>query len=83
MHARQNILRRRVAPLSAAAVVLAGLAWVGSISSSVVGAPPAAAATYVGSAARLVLQHPIVGMAAAHGGGGYWMRSEDRRVWKE
>jgi hypothetical protein len=77
MHDRHNIGRRRIRPLAAISVVLTAFAGAGSVTSSVVTAPAATAATYVGSAARLVLRSPIVAMATTPTGRGYWLAARD------
>ena len=69
MDAARSLIRRTIA-FVATAVVAMGLTTAGVVVESVVHAPPASAATYLGSAARLSLVHPIVDMASTPTGKG-------------
>jgi hypothetical protein len=68
---------RRIASLVAVAVAATGLAGVVTVVQGAVVAPPAAAAAYLGSAARLSLHNPIVNMAATPSAQGYWLVASD------
>ncbi len=70
-------IRRRVAGGAAVVVLACGLAGVTTVVGEFASAPAAGAATYVGSAARLDLNHPIVDMASTPTGRGYWLAASD------
>ncbi len=70
-------LVRRIASLVAVAVATTGLASMVAVVQGAVVAQPAAAAPYLGSAARLSLHHPIVNMAATPTAKGYWLVASD------
>jgi hypothetical protein len=72
-----RLLVRRIASFVAVAVAATGLAGVVAVVQGAVVAPPAGAAAYLGSAARLSLQHPIVNMAATPSAKGYWLVASD------
>jgi hypothetical protein len=70
-------LVRRIASLVAVAVAATGLAGVAAVVQGAVVAQSAAAAPYLGSAARLSLRHPIVNIAATPTAKGYWLVASD------
>jgi uncharacterized protein YkwD len=67
----------RAASCLAVVTLASGLAGITTLVGEFASAPAAGAATYVGSAARLSLSHPIVDMAATPTGKGYWLAASD------
>jgi hypothetical protein len=72
-----HAVRRRIAGLVAAVLALGTATAVVAAVDATVRATPAGATTYLGSAARLSLARPIVGMASTPTGGGYWLVASD------
>src|SRR3989440_5049916 len=81
MHAPRRDAARsfahRFALFLATALTATGLTTLATVVHSAVVAPPATAATYLGSAARMTLYRPIVDMAATPTAKGYWLVASD------
>ncbi len=80
MRRLRGAIGRRAAGCFAVVAIASGLGGVATVVGEFASAPPAGAATYVGSAARLDLNHPIVDMASTPTGKGYWLVASDGGV---
>ncbi len=77
MRKLREAIGRRALGLVAVVAITSGLAGVATVVGEFASAPATGAATYVGSAARLDLNHPIVDMASTPTGKGYWLVATD------